>query len=311
MAPVLIVTYDRIEHLKNTISSLRKNLYAEQTDLFIASDFQRSDSEANKVAVVRSYLEQIVGFKSVTVFAREKNFGVVNNCNSAVQFIFEKYDRIIIMNDDLVTALGFLKFINEAFERYGQNEKIFSITGYCPPIGIPPSYQFDAFFLGRMNAWGCGMTKDTYNCVCEITRKEFDEFMANKKLSRAFVKGGGKDMLVMLKQIAYSSLEAWDVRCMYTQFINNQYTVYPTKSLVQNIGFDGTGLHCGETDKFNVTLSNKTTFRFPDEPTLDTRIIKANRRFRDGSIYEQLSAGFTNKFPRISRRLFKQIGYPQ
>lgn len=165
VAPVLIVTYDRLEHLKQTISSLQSNIYAKKTDLFIASDFQRSDLEANKITAVRKYLKTISGFKSVTVFVRKKNYGVVENCNLALQFIFDQFDQFIIMNDDLVTAPGFLKFINEALERYGEKEDVFSITGYCPPITIHSSYQFDGFFLNRMSAWGCGMTKKKYDSV--------------------------------------------------------------------------------------------------------------------------------------------------
>ena len=231
MVPVLIFTYVRLEHLKRTITSLRSNILAKNTDLFVASDYQRSDSEADKVTAVRSYLRSIDGFKTVTLFEREKNLGAAENLFSALQIIFNKHDRIILMEEDIVTAPGFLKFINEAFERYGTNERVFSITGYCPPIRIPSTYQYDAFFLGRMSAWGCGMTKDRFESVREITRKEYEEFAANKKLSQAFVKGGGEDLLVMLRDVAYGSLEAWDVRCMYTQFMKDQYTVYPTRSL--------------------------------------------------------------------------------
>jgi len=306
MTPVLIVTYDRLEHLKKTITSLQHNIYAEQTDLFVASDFQRSDSEASKVAAVRSYLKSIDGFKSITVFAREKNFGVVDNSKLALQCIFDKFDRFIIMNDDLVTAPGYLKFTNEAFERYGDNERVFSITGYCPPIHIPSTYRYDAFFLGRMSAWGCGMTKDRYDSVREITREEFDEFEANKKLSRAFVEAGGEDLLVMLKDVAYGSLEAWDVRCMYTQFMKNQYTVYPAQSLILNIGFDGSGMHCGKSDRFNVALSDKTAFSFPERVVVDQRIVKANRKFRAGASYARKLMSRTQGLMGKSLRIFQR-----
>ena len=304
MAPVLIVTYDRLEHLRKTITSLRNNIYAEQTDLFIASDFQRSGSEANKVAAVRSYLKSIDGFKSVMVFERDKNFGAVENCLSALRVIFDRYDRFIILEDDIVTAPGFLKFINQAFEKYGANERVFSITGYCPPIEVPSSYHYDAFFLGRMSAWGCGFTKERYESVLEISRKEFDEFAANKKLSRAFVKGGGKDLLVMLKDVAYGSLDARDVRGMYTQFMKDQYTVYPTQSLVLNIGFDGTGIHCGKTDRFDVALSDKTTFRFPDDVVVDQRIVESNLEFRAVPSYARRLMG---KLLRIYERFLKML----
>lgn len=305
LAPVLIVTYDRLEHLRKTVVSLRGNAQAEKTDLFIASDFQRSESEASKVTAVRDYLEQIDGFRSLTVFAREKNYGVVENCNLALQTILKKFDRFIVMNDDLVTAPGFLTFINDAFDRFGANERVFSITGYCPPIEIPSSYQHDGFFLPRMSAWGCGITKDRYESVREISRKDFDDFAANKRLSRAFIKGGGKDLMVMLKKVAYGSLDAWDLRCMYTQFMENQHTIYPTQSLVQNIGFDGTGMHCGITNKFDVNLSDKTVFQFPDEVFVDPRIVRANLIFRDGTKLKNFHARVKSKVRRVLKRLIE------
>lgn len=308
--PVFIFTYVRLEHLKKTITSLRNNFLAEQTDLFIASDYQRSDAEADKVAAVRSYLSSIDGFRSVTLFERENNFGAVKNCFTALDAIFGKHDRVILMEDDIVTAPGFLKFMNQAFEKYGSNEKVFSISGYCPPIRIPSAYRYDAFFLGRMSAWGCGITKDRYESVREITRDEFDEFAANKKLSKEFVKNG-EDLLVMLKEVAYGSLDAWDVRCMYTQFTNDQYTVYPTQSLVLNIGHDGTGIHCGKTDRFNVTLSDKTTFRFPDDVVVDQKIVKANRKFRavpsNKRIHIRKIRAFVGKWLGICKRYLKSF----
>lgn len=124
------------------------------------------------------------------------------------------------------------------------------------------------------------MTKDRYDTVEEVTRKKYDEFVGNKDLSSAFIHGGGEDLLPMLKDVAYGSLEAWDVRCMYTQFLKGQYTVYPAQSLIFNIGFDGTGMHCGRTDKFNVPLSDKVSFSFPNDVVVNREIVDANRKFR-------------------------------
>lgn len=279
MAPVLIFTYIRIDHLRKTISALQSNPLAKQTDLFVASDFQRTDAEAKEVSAVRDFLKSIVGFKSVTLLLRDRNLGAAENCFSALNVIFVKFDCVILMEDDIVTAPGFLQFINDALKKYSANEKVFSVTGYCPPIEIPGTYQYDAFFFPRMSAWGCGITKEMFKSVREITPDEYDQFVSNKKLSEAFVKGG-EDLLVMLKDVAYGLLDAWDVRCMYTQFLNDQYTVYPSQSLVSNIGFDGTGIHCGKTDQFDVALSDRTEFSFPDDIYVDQRIVKSNYQFR-------------------------------
>jgi hypothetical protein len=40
--------------------------------------------------------------------------------------------------------------------------------------------------------------------------------------------------------------------------------LYPGQSLVQNIGMDGTGMHCGRSSHFEVDLSDLQTWKFPD-----------------------------------------------
>jgi hypothetical protein len=97
---------------------------------------------------------------------------------------------------------------------------------------------------------------------------------------------------------------------MYAQFLSNQYTVYPAQSMVQNIGCDGTGTHCIMTDRFDVTLSDKTTFRFPDQIIVDPRIVKANLIFRGGSMDESLRARIVGKTLGVvgkARRVIQQL----
>lgn len=308
LAPVLIVTYSRLEHLRKTISSLRGNILADQTDLFVASDQARTEADAEKVAAVRDYLKSIDGFGSVTVFERDKNLGAAESTFSALEVILAKYDRFILMEDDIVTAPGYLSFVNEAFRLYGGNGGVFSIAGYCPPISIPRSYKYDAFFLGRMNAWGCALTKERYLSVPrQITREEYSAIADSKELSLALAKGGGKDVLEMLKLVASGSLDAWDVRCMYTQFMKHQMTVYPTQSLIQNIGFDGSGVHCGKTDRFDVNLSGKISFRFPEKIDVDRRIVREYLKFRDGRNEQGWLKPWAAKIAGKVRRIIKQL----
>ena len=93
--------------------------------------------------------------------------------------------------------------------------------------------------------------------------------------------GGGSDMMRMLRKDAYGEIDAGDIKAMYAQFLSDQYTVYPVRSLTQNIGHDGTGEHCGINEKFNVEMWDKATdFVFLDNIQSDERIIKENQKFR-------------------------------
>ena len=103
-----------------------------------------------------------------------------------------------------------------------------------------------------------------------------------------------------------SKIDAADVKLMYAQFLSDQYTLYPTKSLTQNIGHDGTGIHCCKSHKFDVTLSEKTTFRFPDDPAVDPRIVKANFTFRKDTIYQQARAFVASRTPMPIKHLLRR-----
>ena len=293
LAPIGISTYIRLGHLKKTVSALQKNVLASSSELFLFSDAARPGHEM-QVNAVRNYLRTIDGFKKIQIVERENNDRLANN-RGGMRMLLDRFDKMIFMEEDVLTTPGFLTFLNQGLDEYEANPRIFSISGYCPPIKIPRNFQNDMFLLRRFNGWGFGIWKDRYDNNRYVTPEEYEQFAADNKMVKKFTQAGGADMMLMLKAEAYGEMDAWDVKAMYTQFLKEQYTVYPTGSLTLNIGHDGTGIHCGETDKFSVVLSNKTAFLFPDEPTVDPRIVRANRIFRDGTKMRNLRARVVGK----------------
>ena len=279
IAPIGLSTYARPQHLQQTIEALQKNILAPQSELYAFSDAPKTGDE-ERVAAVRSYLRTITGFKKVHIIERESN-GRVANSRGGIQDLVDRFGRVIFLAEDIVTAPGFLTFMNEALNKYEENDRVFSVSGYCPPIRIPENYNHDIFFLRRFSGWGFGIWKNRFDRLEYMTPEEYEQFATNKNKVKDFVKAGGEDLMVMLKADAYGQIDAGDVKLMYAQFLSDQYTVYPTRSLVQNIGHDGTGTHCGNSDGFNVVLSNKTTFLLPDDVVVDQRIVKANWKFRE------------------------------
>jgi len=278
LAPICLTTYVRLRHLQRTVRALQMNKLAKQSELYIFSDGPRLGDE-EKVRSVRKYLETVDGFKNIYVFKGLNNDFVENNVGG-MRMLLDKYGKMIFLEEDIVTAPGFLTFLNESLNRYKGNNKIFSVSGYCPPINIPLDYEHDIFLLRRFNAWGFGIWKDRFDLVRSVSYDEYNSLINNKYRLKRFVDGGGIDMLRLLTLDVEGKINAFDVRAMYAQFLTNQYTVYPTRSLTMNIGHDGTGLHCGVTKKFDVVLSNKMSFKLPSNLDVDYRINKANLKFR-------------------------------
>ena len=103
-APIVLFVYNRLKHTRLTVEALQKNELANQSELFIYSDAAKSSNEQSEVYNVRKYIDNIDGFKKVTIFKREKNLGLDNSIIDGLTNILNKYGRIIVLEDDLVTS---------------------------------------------------------------------------------------------------------------------------------------------------------------------------------------------------------------
>ena len=130
LAPVVLFTYNRIEHLKQTIAALQKNDLAEKSELYVFSDGPSTPKDVNSIEEIRRYLNSVKGFKNIQIHAQDSNMGLAKSIISGINSIFENYDNVIVLEDDLVTSASFLKYMNNCLSVYGANPNIFSISGY-------------------------------------------------------------------------------------------------------------------------------------------------------------------------------------
>ncbi|WP_343859473.1 hypothetical protein [Aliiglaciecola litoralis] len=257
---------------------MKKSDLAESTDLYIYSDAASVSEHKEQVELVRSYANSITGFRKVYVIEREENLGGVRNALSAIYEMMERFSRIIFLEDDIVTAPGFLPFMNEALNFYENDQRVLSIVGYCPPIDIPDDLVADTFCMPRYSGWGSGIFSRTLEALkTKIDPQEFEKIEDQELFKKC-----GPDVLRMVLKEVGGTLDAADVRCMYRQAIDGTMTIYPKKSLVQNIGHDGTGYHCGNTSRFHhdSLWDKENGFKFDSTLFLDERILKANYEFR-------------------------------
>jgi hypothetical protein len=306
LAPIAISTYSRINHLKKVIKALQRNTLASKSELYIFSDAPKLGDE-EIVRKVRNYIHTIDGFKYINIIERDTNNRVANN-RGGIKQLLDKYGKCIFMEDDIVTAPGFLDFINKGLELYKDRSDIFAVCGYTPPINIQNFYKYDIYLSPRFSAWGFGIWKDRYEkIIMKIKDENFEEFLNNKKLVKKFQQGG-EDLMRMLKLEVTGKIDALDVKIFYTQFLLNLNTIAPTHSLTNNIGHDGTGIHCGISKKFEVeipTIYNK--LNLVKDIQLDKRVIKSLYYFRSGFPqiwYHRLVLNIYNNLKKFKRILF-------
>lgn len=279
LAPIGLTVYGRIGHTQRTIAALQDNALAKDSELYIFSDGPASGDE-EKVRAMREYIRTVDGFKAVHIIERQENSRIRNN-RGGQQWLLEQYGKMIWLAEDVVTAPGFLRFMNDALAFYRDNPRIGSVSGYCPPIDIPEYYAKDYFTLVRMNPWGVGLWKRYYHMDTAISADDFFSVFNNKERKHELELNVGEEASQYIEMDFQEKLNAGDMKCIFRQFIDNKLTVYPRQSLVNCIGQDSSGVHMGKTDKWDVQQLWKKTdgFVFSQEVSINEDIRTAHFQF--------------------------------
>ena len=251
LAPIVLFVYDRPRHLEKVIDSLKKNKLAKESELIIYSDGPKNQSATERVKQVRDLIADINGFQKVSVIFREKNLGLARSIILGTTEILESYQRIIVLEDDLVVSPFFLEYMNTALEKYSIYEEVACIHGYVYPCkGLLPN----TFFLKGADCWGWGTWRDSWKIFNPDGHYLLNE-LKKKKLISAFNFDGSFPFTQMLSDQVEGKNDSWAIRWYASAYLMNKLTLYPGVSLVSNIGNDGSGSHQVNSKVFETNIS--------------------------------------------------------
>lgn len=285
LAPLILFVYNRPTHTRLTVEALLKNNLAPETDLYVYSDAAKNNSSNEKVEEVRAFIHQISGFKSITIIERQENMGLANSIISGVTEVIQKYKRVIVLEDDLLTSTDFLEYMNEALNVYEARPAIWSISGYQYPFGIPGNYPHDVYLSKRPHSWGWATWEDRWSKSNWNVLPD-DPVFKNNTLKKAFNEGG-EDLTRMLWSQVNGEIDSWYVRWAYSQFQNNCYSVFPVQSKVKNIGVDGSGTHFKHANNKYQTEISHYKVNFPEHIEPNEEFFKLLQRFMRKPFYQK------------------------
>ena len=252
-APIALFAYNRPAHLARTLAALRKNELAAQTDLHIFSDGPKSDKDAPLVDAVRASLRDVPGFKSVSVVPRPANVGLANSIIQGVSDVCERSGRLVVLEDDMVTSPWFLRYMNDGLKTYESDPEVISIHGYVYPV---QSSLPETFFLRGADCWGWA----TWARGWKLFNPDGSALLTQleqRELTHAFDFDGAYAYTAMLRGQIAGQNNSWAIRWYASAFLLDKLTLYPGRSLVQNIGLDASGTHCGSSEEFTTLLAPK------------------------------------------------------
>lgn len=258
-APVALFVFARPEHTKATLKALSVNQYADKTDVIVFSDGPRNESDKDLVLQTRKIVRLVRGFKSLRLIEFSENRGLAKNIIQGVTDVSQEYGRVIVLEDDIVTSVSFLKFMNEALRRYEFNHEVWHINGWNYPLvnnELPSTY-----FWRLMHCWGWATWNDRW-CKYNKDPRRLIETWTSKEIN-TFNLDGSYDFWSQIVDNDNGKLNTWAAFWYSTIFENKGFCLSPSSSLTQNIGLDGSGANCSYSNAYQSKCGSENTWIWP------------------------------------------------
>lgn len=277
-SPVALFVYNRADNTRKTLQALMANTLAPETELYVFSDGGKDEASWQTVREVRALLHEIeaeVGrtrtLKSMTIVERPVNYYLERNIIEGINQVFEQHDTIIVLEDDIVTSPHFLQFMNDAFHIYKGDQRVMHVGGFTridsPPV-LPLSEEAvtsreeriqkpqgragreSFYFTPFMSGWGWGTWRDRWNghFLHFQSRDEALEGVPAEVLTQIEYEG----VFPCLKDLNRRPIP-WDICWGLAIRKAGGLCLYPSRTLVRNIGLDG-GTHYGRLPRWITRL---------------------------------------------------------
>lgn len=304
LAPIVLFCYNRPAHTLQTLQALSENLLADQSILFVYCDGPKAGADEiqqGKIEEVRRIVKSRKWCGEVQVVECESNRGLANSVIEGVTEVLNKYGRIIVLEDDLVTSRYFLEYMNTALEKYRHDEKVMQVSAHQFPVQQWERKQ-EAFFLPFTTSWGWGTWKRAWDCF-DVNASRFKELEMNAEMKSEFDLNNSVRYSEMLKiQMTCTEIDSWAIRWWFSVFLHKGFVLFPDGPLVNNIGFGAEATHT--TQNVFADAEFKIDYRilnFPSEKSID------QKKYDSVCNYLKIKSGVLNVTARPKKSFFQRI----
>jgi hypothetical protein len=286
-APIALFVYNRPEHTRRTVKFLKQNLLAEESRLFIFSDASKDERNQPLVEEVREIIRSVDGFKEVEIIERKSNLGLADSIIDGVSKLVKEYGKVIVFEDDLISSSYTLQYFNGALTRYQNEEKVMHIGAYM--YALKDENLPETFFYRAATSWGWATWDRAWKNFEPDVERLISQYDKEKK--HRFSIEGTMNFWKQIEEFKSGKNNSWAIRWYASIFLKGGLTLNPSQSLINNIGHDGTGIHSGLNEIYNVIINPRPIRLFPDKIEENHQAYQAIKKFlanRKGSLWQRI-----------------------
>lgn len=246
---ILFICFNRPDHTKRVFEAIRA---AKPSNLYICADGPRNDvdDDLHLCSQVREIVSVVDWDCTVHRNYQMQNLGCRVTVSNAIDEFFSMYEDGIILEDDCLPSESFFPFCQAMLERFRFNDKIMQINGtYYLDQTFPIR---ENYYFSKINScWGWA----TWRRAWEKNDFNLSDYIDSKKdgmIKRYYGDSGIARWMNFYFEDAFKPhCRVWSTAWAYSIMKHDGLCVNPTVNLVENIGFDDTGVN-GGLDSFKL-----------------------------------------------------------
>lgn len=235
---ILIFSYNRPSHLKRVLISL-ENYNERNINVILDGPKNKRDK-----LIQEEVKKVIIGDQKIKLnfIFRKKNLGLAKSIVKALDYYSQKFKYLIIIEDDCVPRKEFFSYIKKGIKMNKSNKSIGAVCGYqLPNLHEKNNKNLNLYLLDHFIPWGWAILSENWIKF----RKEFKNILIKKKNIKL-----PKNLSQIVKITKHKERKIWTRNFILYNYYKGNKFLYPGKSLIKNIGFDGSGVNSKITDIF-------------------------------------------------------------
>jgi hypothetical protein len=297
-APVLIIGYNRLDHLENQI----RNCVSFNRRILISLDGSKNEVDLESIRC-RNFVAQIRDAKPEWLIAaniNEVNKGCKYGVSDAISWGFSICEELIILEDDVTTGPLFFEFMDWGLKTFKRNHEIFLINGWNPLPFNDFAYSFDYFQSRHFSPWGWSTWANRWQlydreltgfggkCTRELKLLPgLNDYNLNNQFLRLM-----KSKFLQCKK----GYDTWDYQLLFSMWKSNTKSILPRMRMSGHAGFDQRATHAREILHYHESSMFQPIFVSQDSENAGLNPIKeiAGGPSLDHEI-DRILYGFTTK----------------
>ena len=180
---ILLLGFNRVDYFSQTLAALQANEAAHECDLHVYIDGGEKARQEEIVALVKAST-----FENVNYVLRDRNWGIGRHLIDARRTLFDElnYDRVILLEDDMILAPSYIQTVLELSQWSQQFCDVGTVMAYNingDSLEQQQSQQ-DHVIATNRHFWGYVLTKDVWQIIKPIVYDFESKYLMNTSYAK-------------------------------------------------------------------------------------------------------------------------------